>query len=146
MDQISCRDDSKSGKRILAINPAQRLTSLKWRQEVLTRIYRLLSLVIQPTDQDQKGGLDAPSLGSTVCVNFDKISSTGCCPLYIPRDFKLKLDIQPPGHHHLSVSQSLISGHPLQEFIGHLLPLLTETWIEALASEQLDKNQGLNDC
>lgn len=129
LEQISCRDDTKNGKRVLTINPNQRLTSLKWRQEVLTRVHRLLTLLLG------KNQLDPQRNSSIISYSYGKT-----CPLYMKRNFCIQLNIRRPGH--LSVNDRCSPTHHLQEFISHLFPLLSETWVEAMASEQLNKNQG----
>jgi len=127
LEQISCRDDSKAGKRILAMNPNQRLTSLKWRKEVLTRIHRLLYLLLE-----KKKSKD----NSTNCVSNSEINR---CPLYNKRDFNVKFNFQKPGH---TATEMVTSNNKLQDFVSHLFPLLIETWVEAMAGEQLSKASG----
>jgi hypothetical protein len=113
----------------LTINPNQRLTSLKWRQEVLTRVNRLLILLLG------KNQIDPQQNSAIISFSYGKT-----CPLYMKRNFYIQLNIRRPGH--LSVNDKCLSTHQLQEFISHLFPLLSETWVEAMASEQLNKNQG----
>ncbi len=129
LEQISCRDDSKTGKRILTINPNQRLTSLKWRQEVLVRIHRLLTLLLSKSESDPRN--------ANILTNFGYGNP---CPVYTKRDFNVTLNIQRPGY--FAVNETTSASHCLQKFSSHLFPLLIETWVEAMASEQLNKNQG----
>ena len=111
------------------MNPNQRLTSLKWRKEVLTRIHRLLYLLLE------KNKPKANSINSVSMIETNHQQA----PLYTRRDFNLKLNFQKPGHSSTSVATS---GNQLQEFVAHLFPLLIETWVEAMAGEQLNKGQG----
>lgn len=127
LEQISCRDDG--GKRVLAMNPNQRLTSLKWRKEVLTRVHRLLYLLLEKNKPKE----NSINVVSNIELNHQQ------APLYTKRDFNLKLNLQKPGHSNAIVGTS---SNLLQEFIAHLFPLLIETWVEAMAGEQLNKGQG----
>ena len=104
---------------------------MKWRQEVLTRIYRLLALLLGKTESD-------PRNCSTVNFLHGKPY-----PVYIKRNFNVTLNIQRPGH--LVVNEKASPNQCFQEFSSHLFPLLIETWVEAMASEQLNKNQGDSD-
>ena len=110
------------------MNPNQRLTSLKWRKEVLTRIHRLLYLLLE-----KKKSKD----NSTNCVSNSEINR---CPLYNKRDFNVKFNFQKPGH---TATEMVTSNNKLQDFVSHLFPLLIETWVEAMAGEQLSKASGI---
>ncbi len=68
------------------------------------------------------------------------------CPLYIKRNFSVKLNIQRTSN--LFCIEKASSSYCIQEFSANIFPLLMETWIEVMASEQIDKNQGnkLKDC
>lgn len=96
---------------------------------MLMRINRLLVLLLS------KGKSEARSSNS---VTFNPEQP---CPLYLTRNFNLNLNFQKPGH--FAVNERSSPCHQLQEFSAHLFPLLMETWVEALASEQLNKNQGM---
>ena len=113
------------------MNPNQRLTSLKWRQEVLTRIQKLLYLSIKTTEREE----DARNANS---ITWDSNLQNGL--LYCKRDFRLKLDLPIPGH---LTTKMTSAKNPLQDFIAQLFPLLIETWIEAMASEQVSKGSGI---
>lgn len=52
----------------------------------------------------------------------------------------MKLNLQKPGH--FSVHDTASTSSLLQGFCSPLFPLIIETWVEALANEQLNKNQG----
>ncbi|XP_057370079.1 testis-expressed protein 10-like [Daphnia carinata] len=129
LEQISSRDISKGDRRVLTINPTQRLTSLKWRQEVLTRVNQLLILLLEKNQTEYQS--------NTVDIVFDHGKS---CPLYMKRNFDVRLNIQKPGH--LSVNDSNSPSLHIQGFASQILPLLIETWVEAMASEQLNKDQA----
>ena len=112
------------------MNPNQRLTSLKWRKEVLTRVHRLLYLLLEKNKPKE----NSINVVSNIELNHQQ------APLYTKRDFNLKLTLQKPGHSNAIVGTS---SNLLQEFIAHLFPLLIETWVEAMAGEQLNKGQGI---
>ena len=96
---------------------------------MLTRVNRLLRLMLEKKESESKT--------STVSINFQVGKP---CPLYIERNFDVKLNFQKPGH--ISAHEKTSSSNHLQEFCSHLFPLVIETWVEALANEQLNKNQG----
>ena len=129
LEQISSRGEGgTNGKRVLAINPTQRLTSLKWRQEVLTRVCKLLELV-----PNVKNEIASPSIYSVDGMNGNHL----LCPLYSSRNFHLKLNVPLPGQVACKVTGG--KSNELCEFTSHLFPLLIETWVEAIAGEQLSK-------
>lgn len=98
---------------------------------MLTRIHRLLLLLLP---NKETSAID----NNTTVIMSSK--SRQICPLYTNRNFYLKLDIQQAGH--VSIKEMTSSSQLVQEFASHLLPLLMESWIEALASEQLNKTSN----
>lgn len=103
------------------------MTSLKWRQEVLLRVQHLLSLL-----------LDKRQLNTQEFKHV--IYSEGIeCPLYIQRNFNVALCAKQSD---IIFSEKFSPSRQFQDFTSHLFPLLVETWVEALTSEQLNKNQG----
>lgn len=94
---------------------------------MLTRVHRLLTLLLG------KNQLDPQRNSARISFSYGKI-----CPLYMKRNFDVKLNTTG----HFSVNDRSSPTLHLQEFIAHLFPLLSETWVEAMASEQLNKNQG----
>lgn len=102
---------------------------MKWRQEVLTRVNQLLILLLEKNQTEYQW--------NTVDIVFDQGKS---CPLYMKRNFDVRLNIQKPGH--LSVNDSNSPSLHIQGFASQILPLLIETWVEAMASEQLNKDQS----
>ncbi len=94
---------------------------------MLTRVHRLLTLLLG------KNQLDPQRNSTRISFSYGKI-----CPLYMKRNFDVKLNTTG----HFSVNDRSSPTLHLQEFIAHLFPLLSETWVEAMASEQLNKNQG----
>ena len=100
---------------------------------MLTRIHHLLVLLL-PNKETTSTSIDH----STTIIISGK--SHQICPLYTKRNFDLKLDIQQAGY--VSIKEMTSSSQQVKEFASHLLPLLMETWIEALASEQLNKTSS----
>lgn len=128
LDQVSSRDDSRKGKRILTIDPNQGLPSIKWRQEILIRIDRLLTLLLHERNMS-----DSQQIPSSA-----KFIAGKPCPFYFKRSFNIKLNSQKLDYF---VVINKTTSCCLQEFFSQIIPLLIETWVEVMASEQTD-NQG----
>ena len=79
-----------------------------------------------------------PKKNSTNQVSYIEMNQQQA-PLYTRRDFNLKLNFQEPGY---STAHLGAPHNKLQTFISQLFPLLIETWVEAIAGEQLNKGQG----
>lgn len=95
----------------------------------MTLIHRLLFLLMEK---------NKPKKNSTNQVSYIEMNQQQA-PLYTRRDFNLKLNFQEPGY---STSHLGAPHNKLQTFISQLFPLLIETWVEAIAGEQLNKGQG----
>ena len=105
---------------------------MKWRQEVLNRVHRILDLL-------NTNDIDASKPNHADTVNFIE---TDTLPLYNKHDCRLRLTLNRPGQLTVNQASTLITNHSLKQFTAHLLPLLVETWIESIAGERLAKSPG----
>jgi len=126
LDQISSKkksDEKKSGP-FVAENVSETMSSLKWRNSVLSRIDRILEIVF-------------PSKSATkpAQVSIQEFVAGKCYPLTRP----IHPVVLP-----LSALSSVASTSSLQQQALLILPLLIETWVEARASDDKKKSSVLH--
>ncbi|XP_013398988.1 testis-expressed protein 10 homolog isoform X2 [Lingula anatina] len=127
IDQISqCQSQgSKSGAFSLTINPSGKMGALKWRGKVLERLNRFLSVYLESFPK--RTGMFETSEVCHVGWKDDWITCYQPCSSVglINSDFTFRSSLLP--------QQSLSTGADyLKNFIGTVVPLLFQCWVEVL--------------
>ncbi|XP_047119984.1 testis-expressed protein 10 homolog [Schistocerca piceifrons] len=134
-DMISrLRSDSKPG-RMLTVNLGSRLTSVRWRIQVLTRLHKLMSSLSAAVDTGFK---DA-------CRTVSVKSEQQHVPLF-EGDVNSVCDL-PNILQHGSDSSSTTTDEKevLQNYVITLVPLLFETWVEVAPAGYGDDDNSLGE-
>ena len=129
LDQISNKKSAGSKGPTVAANVSENLTALQWRLDVLTRVNKILDLATRGCDDGKDTTTQSVPENLVYSPNtFYSVIGSAASTQYFPLS-------------RLSEAQARSS---VRDNIQLLLPLLTETWVEARASDnKASKNSSL---
>ncbi len=151
LDQVSMKMKTKSttnvnqNKRSLTVNMSEKVTALEWRTTVLKRVEVILSLVL--SDAIAKANVDRMIVKNADqdfymnLITDQRNEENNCLSL---NQIELACRSYRFGKQNVSNANNKVQGFKMEMFIQGMIPILVETWIEAVGTKS-SKQRGQNE-